>query len=345
MTNQDALKSEYKELAKQYGFVPNLPTSVAQTILELERAEREGLLSPLGRDMLIRLKQVTPEEIKETDKGLDEFGYGDDFLDRIAISDRVSNSILSRVFCAEFPTGDFNACAMYSPNGYLCLINKGLRNLVFRMSMAVWTYYLWREEIDGKEKPSFEDMMKYVLEICYKYLTGQTGPAETDIKHSKGALERGAEIARSIRLFVVAHEVAHAELGHLDSGIRQAVASPVGEIDILQKSRQQEFEADALAQEILTNIAEKTQQNSDGSGGSLLVVCGGVCFLSIEMIISKCREILFKQELPHPTTHPSSKDRINALYKGLEKRISSQQLNQLRAIQSSFGNIYDTLSE
>jgi hypothetical protein len=337
---QEALKAEYLELAKRFGYIPEFPTSVAQGIHELEEAERQGSLSPMGRDMLRESKMVDPSNYRSIDEGMDPGGFSD-FLNYIAISECVSAATLDLIYCAEFPTGEFNACARRSAHGYLCLFNHGLRNLVFRTSLAVFS------DIGqgGTSKPSFREMLLYVSEICLRYLTEQEGPPESDINHGETSIRRGGTISRAIRLFVVAHEVAHVELGHLDTGVHHALSLPGGSLDVIGKSVQQEYEADALGQEILTRVAEKTAPNPDGSGGSLLFVCGGLCFLTIEMIVSCVQQFMLGKPKSVSPTHPSSPDRISALYKTLEDRISATQQKQLRSIHGVYLRVYNAFLE
>lgn len=332
------LRDDYIKLAESYGYIPDFPTSVSETIQELEEAQADGRLSSVGRDMLKALKAASPDELRRTEALLEPTGYAS-FLDQVRSSGCISTSTLQQVFCAEFPTGDFNAWATRTPNGYLCLLNHGLRNLLFRTSMAIWSAY----GDESRDKPSFKETLSYVVEICGMYLAGRKGPPSTDVLHTQFALKVGGQIAGAMRLFVVAHEVAHVELGHLENSIAESLPSQIGNVDVLTKSRGQEFDADRLAQEVLTAYAIRKAPNPDGSGGSLSIICGGVCFLTVEMIVARVRSKLFRRPALVAETHPSSEKRIEALYELLERIISVTQLKQLQLIHGAFVRIHDAL--
>jgi hypothetical protein len=110
------------------------------------------------------------------------------------------------------------------------------------------------------------------------------------------------------------------------------------------KSYRQEFEADALAQKVVTQLAEKTARNPDGSGGSLLITCGGVCFLTIEMMVSCLAAAFSGRARRAAATHPPSHERIAALYRLLGSMISPQQQEQLRIIHGAYVRVYDAFT-
>ncbi len=310
MNKQEMLKEDFYKFVFQAGIkeiqdikdIPVVPGSFEEVLNNIHRAkdkvaEKEflSLYEKYGFD--------------KNSKNNDPHGYNE-FLNDLRGLDIVSEEVLNSIFCGEFPTGEFNASARRVPNGYLCLLNRGLRHFLYRISCAAsygcTDYNDLRTALIDKTNPNWLGMKIYALGTCANYLLNNEANFYWEGREqSTDCLMLGSAFSSSMRTFVVAHELAHAQLGHLNENKTNYLLTPVGELEVIQKSYDQEFEADAVAQAILIEMARK--ENHVG------VICGGVCFLYADIIFDQFRNKLAGEFNSISTTHPPSEQRIDSL--------------------------------
>jgi hypothetical protein len=229
------------------------------------------------------------------------------------------------VYFGTFPTNDFNANARRTANGALCLLNQGLTAFLYHFSVAC-CYPIETTAAAGKgatvriperflysEMPKLQEAFGGALLTAYYYLTRSQHEYPTTFSDSYDPFGFATAnlLTYAMRAFVVAHELSHVLLGHVDdsaASVRSAV-TPVGEVTVLSRNQQQEFEADVMAQRILM-AADRLLPNSG------LYASGGICFLAthlfVQQLAAKMFDVPFDERSP-TNSHPPARDRISNL--------------------------------
>lgn len=243
-------------------------------------------------------------------------------------------SILDSVYLAEYPTGFFNAQVQRTENGFLCLVNQGMRAFLYGMSMAAFYSVVDPDipETDAETSGSQElrnlERFVYAMGNCWRFVTQRPERASWDGQHhTRAGLVWGARCFGAMRDFVVAHEVAHVALGHVQRGPVGAIQTPSGGIRVVTTDYDQELAADILAQDILTRIA---QQHGVGH------MCGGLCFLQVYRIISTFRRDALGLREPDAATHPAAEIRFESLFQHVKSRLDTEQVGFLVRLASAF---------
>jgi hypothetical protein len=171
--------------------------------------------------------------------------------------------LVSKLHLSEFPTGEYNACAVKLRSGYGILINSGSFSRFSKLSrLATSAIKCVQFDSDG---PYIFDGLKE------RFFASQTGIfflvldqfslVESRIISREsidvfsyyrdfdlGDLTIREQLVLGLDLSIVLHEVAHVLLGHLDQADSAQMLTVEGvAIEVPLKSRRQEFEADALA--------------------------------------------------------------------------------------------------
>lgn len=155
------------------------------------------------------------------------------------------------------------------------MIDHGMFRLLHHLSLGAFVMTNGSPE-SASEKPYLEnDMLRQkavsiVRETMEAYLSDQTHRLVSDTAYplDDGGFMGACELSFSIKLFVIAHELAHVELGHLDNTVN----------DPSREERQaMEFAADSLAQETLIRIDQEFPTG-------LALLGGGLAFLLCDLI-------------------------------------------------------------
>jgi Zn-dependent peptidase ImmA (M78 family) len=165
----------------------------------------------------------------------------------------------TEVYFNEFPTGEFNANARLVDDGALCLLNYGLVETLYNLSLCCC--FPMREtqlglkltmEMEAKSDPRAVQAVSNAVAVIYGYLKGDHGrPYAFEEKFDPTPFLLASHIDRSMRLFVLAHELGHVCCNHLSRGKMRALGSAV---DVCATRQDQEFEADLFAQNILLQL-------------------------------------------------------------------------------------------
>jgi hypothetical protein len=232
------------------------------------------------------------------------------------------------VYAGEFPTGDINALATRVPSGFLALINIGLVRFI---ESTVLLYIVSHRQADPLGGEILDrDVLTLMRAILLTYLA-QTEPIKTEVDTSKFRCNLTQAVLYSLfknscLRFVLAHEFGHILAGHLDQPIllQQKIRTPVGRIEVVPKSWKQEYEADAIAIELLLHfptIAAPSKTMADSAdllrGYSL---AAPFFFFGLDLLLRRVFELLLGEsesekldEEELNTTHPPPLKRIESL--------------------------------
>jgi hypothetical protein len=314
------LEQDYLQFLLSMGFTP--PTPRLGT-LELASFFREQI----ARD---KADRITGERAKLNLRALDFMkDTPDESLERLGVSgshgvlDLYVNAFrlvlphtevhqFERIYFGEFPLVDFNAHAMRTDNGYLCLIHGGLRRLLHQISMIA-TLLLCDDssEFHQANTPEMRQIIAangaYAAYQCYIGSTNE--PMFFPDLRTTFRDVTCSHLVASMKAFLVAHEIGHIVLGHLDGG---------SQLDQSDKpddpSYRAEFDADDYAQNALFVLDE----NKNKTGITLSVAAGGVCFLLVSQIV----DIVAAKagfDVLESRTHPPDQSRIDALLGSLNR--------------------------
>jgi len=277
----------------------------------------------------------------------------DEYVATVKQALSASNSQLpGDVYFNTFPTDDFNACARVTPNGFLCLLNQGLCELLYNVSLAC-VYPLRAgtgEELFAKQSelvsllpspqdlatdPKFAEALAVLVVTIYKYLRYEVHDQVSTLseKFPRWAASVAAGMSIGMRTFAVAHEIAHVKLGHLNAAKIRRMIPQSGPLEVASKSQDQEFHADMEAQMILLNIDANRYHPIFPPHA-----CGGLCFFAVASMIEAVAPKLLPLSVRPPTcdTHPKTHARLDILRRLLARTLSGSDYNYLMNIYALF---------
>lgn len=224
------------------------------------------------------------------------------------------------VYIDEMRIESFNGQATRServPDGYFCFLNHGLFRLLHHLTLAssLITEPELEEHVD-KPYEVFPELKRIAAIIAKKtmeaYLSRQQHPLIGSGQFQLSANGLGLANIKSfaMKTFVVAHELAHVRLGHLDklAGFVSA-----------EERWQMEFEADELAQQSLIRAAEAGRARAE-------ILGGGIAFLFCDQIrrnVACDLKGISRASLNRNSTHPPPLQRIKRLDDLLKKYFSA----------------------
>jgi len=225
-----------------------------------------------------------------------------DLRDRLLKSDLTPPS---RVYAGVFPTNTLNAHAVRRSDWNLVLLNTG----TFEFLEAVLALFL--SVAPGEAKLRAQDVARLVEAYC----SGEGLEERGDQLAPRLTGDRGKAVQAfltSCEQFVLAHEYGHIAKGHLGPHTVAMALPRLGAIDVLAKSKDQEFEADLWAANALVRIYRADESES----GAAVVACvGPLMFLLLANVI----EQLGRSNGSFTDTHPPAWDRYVALRYGYAK--------------------------
>lgn len=249
------------------------------------------------------------------------------------------------VFCGLFPTLDFNAESRKTDNGALLLVNQGTFSLIGIVLQIIsfdeQFYKLIPPDLRKFYKPALErrkilnrmDLAVKMCEAIFSYLkTGNSVLLNYLYQENENTNAFLNEpYIHATLLFIVAHEYAHAYLGHIDKPRTILVPTSVGDLEVYAKNIVEEYEADDMAAfNLLSGYAQLNETrfqiyNKDvrklsvdkitfglvhDRMFSVSILAGPILFFLIDMLITTVADNFFggrKQE----QTHPPSISRLN----------------------------------
>lgn len=231
----------------------------------------------------------------------------------------------NRIFVGEFPTGDFNAHAVRVPegSGYVILVNVGLIMFIYAVAEIIFSQIEFGtvkynnngkpivDKVLGTREISYEEAGVYFQDTIQRYVNLK----RYDPSKEKIIVKGGAKLVLLSKLgsaavnFVLAHELGHLLLGHLDSEQTRLVTVPgIGiKVPVISKSWENEFKADLIGGFLFVkNLLNKVDDGFTGPD-SKNSIGGPFLFFELLRLIEKA------QGLAKYTSHPPTKQRYEAL--------------------------------
>jgi hypothetical protein len=278
-----SLRDEYEHLCALNGVAPSKHTETDVAFEALERASGDSSnpqLAVYARQALRAMALFQPSNKPRQTISIHPsqmVGYGAKvagYMEAVLLQyDFEGIHVLRPVYVDELPIRSFNGRAFNAKNssGVFCMLDYGLFRLLHHVCT---TAYLLTNQIDSGmdfAAASTSNLRVQVVQavrvLFESYLQNEAHPLIMpdgpwlDEYGFTGA----CELSYAIKLFVIAHELAHVRLGHLDN--------PADKPDN-ERKWQMEFEADRMAQQTLCSIeiAGKIPFSVAGGGLGFLLI-------------------------------------------------------------------------
>jgi hypothetical protein len=225
------------------------------------------------------------------------------------------------VFAGIFPTGSFNAQAVRCKEGALLLINTGLMMLIWQSLKIIFMRFSIFDNEAGEivQTPalSHEETIFWITDVILAYLFRGNSTFSSILPIQDGHRARVLnQLVHQTEVFVLAHEYAHAVAGHLSESPVRKTMLPDGEVELVQKSWMQEFEADLIGFTFLLN--PKTISNpiprEEYQNLSPKLACPFLFFALDELVSAVYHHVTGLAAIPNAlSNHPPTSDRIGVL--------------------------------
>jgi hypothetical protein len=204
--------------------------------------------------------------------------------------------LMNRLFVCEFPTGDFNAQVVRVPDGegHLVLLNIGLNGLLVSLLKIALTQVVWgvpdeRVTLTSRLKAStdegqlnWDDARERWHETIEQYIRERAwyptkGYKRIVLSHPAAQMLR-LIMAKSVKQFVIAHELAHIASGHM-SGAPSVMQTLIGgaAVETVRKQSADELQADLLALPLMLH-AIPWNNRSEMQAIELEAIVAGIMF-------------------------------------------------------------------
>lgn len=233
----------------------------------------------------------------------------------------------------SIPSGSINAEVKKFSSGYLILINEGLGTFfLVLLSVILRSRTFQRHLSDDDIGPTYDEKVEVQLlgRLLHSYIrTGYVADANDSLflngisRFDDQLFDVYLSLYNEVCSFVIAHELCHMALGHLDKSASKSWLTPVGRVDLIPKSQIQEYEADATAAYVLFSANRVRRKGGvllreeEMRHIALMEICGGMMlFLFIASWIEDFTADLahrLKIRLPPIHTHPPAIHRLNHL--------------------------------
>lgn len=233
------------------------------------------------------------------------------------------------VFAGEFPTGDYNALIAKVPDEkrYVILMNVGLLALLHDVAKVI-VFSEWPKGGNGSAElptgtsPSGESLDKegreYFRDVIRNYVEFENYVRPPRRFAPSGKTNLVADLlAWAAYRFVLAHEIAHVVLGHLDhaeAGVITVRGSEV-KIPVLNKPMKEELYADTLGGQILMAALFKNWKSRSLEGP--MWYTGPFFFLALAEIVDRVLSV-------ESATHPPGKIRCMVLEEFMKKTLPKE---------------------
>lgn len=307
MTNQK-LESDFISMLEKHD-VPEYDKFSQSAIDEVkEYLKKTGLSELIDNLKALNPEFRTPDELLGLDPHHNVTQYShyiEDKLIRFGY-EKYDEQYITRLF----PISTIDAQAKVLPNGVIILINEGLRNFFTDIYGLLLKYKYVQEAVRGnvisKENIKLSSALvslftSYILDGYYKKLVyyDETLLDIESISHFQLLLIH-------TMYFVVAHEHGHLVSGHLDKNKHILKKTLVGDIELAQKSWDDEFLADKIAARILFN---DSFENIAPMSSAISIIT----FLKVDSFLSRVEDkilVSYGYKVPTLFDHPDSESRI-----------------------------------
>ncbi len=239
--------------------------------------------------------------------------------------------ILKNIFAGVYPTYSFNAQTRLEDDGYLILLDTGC----FETIEAVVTILLgpWTD----RQKVTM--LVKVVRDYCHR----RKLPRSEELKEISSEKESGLEIVTDMKTaeeitpiltnacdrFVIAHEYGHVVRGHFEGGSLTSLGEH-GELEVISKNQEQEFEVDLWALNTLIKQTDKYDARE-----RLITYTGALIPLGIDLLINDCRKLEQRRE-GSDDSHPPALERMHLLQTFYDRLSWNLDFNESGRIDGSF---------
>jgi hypothetical protein len=322
----ESVRGDYLRFLSEFGIEPRKPPANAAQLriemllrmVEADRLSGDDVRAARLEDALARERSGAPGDQRHPVEIL--LDRSQQRVVRAIRSSAYAEAYRHEVFVGDFPTGSLNAEARRTKHGYLILVNSGL-SYFFRQIMVA----LCMRDPPGSEEL---DIISQAIAAYVRHRDPAAGPqpfAGGSAAMLSYALQRACDD------FVVAHEFGHLLAGHLDVHGAQNRMLPMhgGEaVGVIDKSWQQEFEADAIGFSLLLGgrslddvkkIIDAGERSSEVAARGiemLAALAAPMIFFVVESLVSHCIHAAqgIQLEGAVASTHPPSRQRLVALY-------------------------------
>ena len=186
-----------------------------------------------------------------------------------------------------------------TPDGYICLIHKGTLDIIYALCVAA----------SDNNVTQAQGTVSAIQDVIHYLKHGQLPHLKIGVDDTQAVIQDEAwQLHFSIMTFIIAHEVAHIVLGHLNQSSKHLIQFLQND---LKDRRNQELEADKLATELLLLIEQKKLS-------PLNVTCGSINFFLAYQIMASVSQKLTRigqtfNVMLQSDSHPPPEERITAI--------------------------------
>ena len=305
---ESRLQQDAKAMLESFGVVEEELEEVRRTISEIHQSIIDVEV-PQGIVANPAFYVVIMDLVQDVERAIARLGY----------------EVSEEVTFGPLPTGQVNGLACAVPAGGLIVaLDDGVFTYLNLLAKAVATFYELERAPEGGLVRLVEGNIHRAVTLNRegnrRWLEATTAtfvyghpdlappwPAPYDKHVMVDSFLTSAE------MFIVAHEYAHLILRHYDregATYRHRMAGGA-EVDNLEISRQEEFEADRLALEILREHHRQTGRKVENTRWSIRFLHG--CLTTLEVLNG------LGNELDQPSTHPTPGERTARLLQSLDE--------------------------
>ena len=213
------------------------------------------------------------------------------------------------LYAGVYPTGRYNATIYETPNGTLVLLNLGLMLLMHKIC-KLFMYFV-------HERSGFD---RELVDLIRRIFTAQLPEGKGDLPSVPplgGALGvRSGALLLSAETFVLAHELGHYVLGHIDDTRTLEDTLGIEHPAVLVLRRSKELEADKFSVECMLaggvpDLAVP-EVGSDSTGYSDLFIGGPWLFLRLYEVLKMVGEAWGVVDPARDEHHPPALERLTA---------------------------------
>jgi hypothetical protein len=209
-------------------------------------------------------------------------------------------------------TGDPNPCVVCGPNDHPIVVLDHAFLVGVRRSAGCYclSFNILAQHVDIRGNFMYKDIIQdrdfqrifQLMDLSRKeFLNGEVKDPPLYARVEGRDRIEAAMLTDAILFFVIAHEISHVLLGHLDRGSLSLMPNLAGDISIYQKSQLQEFEADRKAASFYKSMSHKYPPQ----------------LLGAPLMLMRFLDFLEPSPLDRAShncdTHPLSRDRYDSL--------------------------------
>lgn len=236
------------------------------------------------------------------------------------------------VLVAELNTGSVNACAIKAPNGgWLIALNRGLLSFFYGVTRALSTHM----RVEGEPadiQPGSRAGVHMAVTYDWYVATGLAVGSEFAVTPLQ--LNLASQLATAAETFVLAHEIAHHYLGHVQVARLKTLRLGQHEVDVMETRREHEHEADIVGLRLVLEASR--------DGGEL---DPPIAYAGAELALRSLQVLDEYRGIPVPTTHPTSAERVRILREALQANVTPDEFSYLTDIADSFGEVFEVEAE